>query len=928
MCDFAYGNIQMVSIEQKRGLQMCADNGVAMPENHGIGRRFFFVCLLGLLWTFNISCAKAEEMAAVISSEASIPVVEQKNEELVLKLFINGTEMVEFTEGFLRDGQLYLPLGQISSLLDFPITVDANKKTAEGWFINEKNKISLMESEAIASGEKTEVLPENMFVKDQDLFIDSRLLQKWFPMDFSVEIQNMALHITTHEALPYEEARLRKKLHANLAQKKKSSEDIEFKDIDEPYAALQWPSVDLTVSSGYQSEGKTIGTNYSALAVGDFGYLTGRLYAAGDSSQKYLSDIRLNFGRDDYEHRLLGPARASSFLFGDINSVSLNQVSSSGQGRGFMMTNRALDRPDKFDVTSFIGDSKPGWEIELYRNDGLIDFQTVGVNGRYEFKDVPVLFGNNIFRLVFYGPQGQREEISKTINADSSLLEQGEFTYNVSLDQKAKSLFAVASQPTADSGGLRAVGELEYGVHRRLTTTMGAAQTTIDEKKHTYATAGLHSSFLGLLTALEGAYDTTGRGYSAGLSASTRQLDTDIRFHQKIAKDFISEADSTSVVSETGLELSRGFNLPFIGLIDNGLGLTRKKYSFNRLEEIINYRLSKSFFGIKLTNALNYDHDNQGASRLDGALTLHTAYKKLQLDSQTDYSFNPDKQIKKIKISGLFPIARGVSNTVSLVDDFTGAGLLQLENTVTFDKQNYKLSLTGRADNQNNFFVGFSVNTAIGKVPSTGGWLVSSKSLAGTGTIAVRPFIDSNYNQKFDSGEQILTDASITVDNQRRKTDNRGYVIATQMPTGLPVTISLDQDKLQDSYEQKNKQTKPGLLASVYRVVPRKGKVITVDYPLFETSQLDGMVNVPEGSSPSALQVDLVNTEGQIVGSTRTAFDGYYLLEGIVPGVYKVQVAADSLSKKRLRQAEDSAIVIQTSDMYAKDVTLENEQEH
>ncbi len=51
-----------------------------------------------------------------------------------------------------------------------------------------------------------------------------------------------------------------------------------------------------------------------------------------------------------------------------------------------------------------------GYEVELYRNDILVGSVRTAVNDQYEFLEVPVDYGVNVFRLVFYGPQGQRRE--------------------------------------------------------------------------------------------------------------------------------------------------------------------------------------------------------------------------------------------------------------------------------------------------------------------------------------------------------------------------------------------------------------------------------------------------------------------------------------------------------------------------------------
>lgn len=834
---------------------------------------------------------------------------------LVLQLFIDNAEMLEFIEGLQVGDKYYLPLGQFSQLLDFPITIDAEKKAANGWFISEKNKFSLTDKEAEVRGEKTQIVPGMVIPRDNDLYIESSLLSKWLPLDFSVDLQRMVLSVTAHETLPYQASAWRKGLHEKLKQQQKAPvEDIKYTKVDTPYGALEWPSIDLTLSPSYQSTTGEIQTNYSALAAGDFGFLTARLNASGNFDEDYLTDLRVSLGRDDYYRELLGPLRASSFSFGDIDSATLDQGVVSGQGRGFKLTSRALDRPDRFDVTRFIGDAKPDWDVELYRNETLLAFQTVGSNGRYEFADVPILFGNNDFRIVLYGPQGQKEEITKTINADSVLLEKGEFTYNFSADQKGATVFGI-TPPPADTI-MRAVGEVEYGVSKWLTATMGAATTIINDKRHNYVTSGMHTSLGGkVLTALDSAYDVTDGGYSSRLAMSSNYLDTDIQFTQKIARDFISEenaAPGNLVTFQTDLNLNREMLFPVLGMSTQGLNLTRKVYESDRTEYLATHRFSKEFSGLNFTNTLFYDRDNLGLSKLSGGLSLRGSYNRYQIGLSTDYDVKPLKQLKTVRLTGNYPISRGINGNVSLSRDML-SDVMELENSVTLDMKHYNLSLTARADTEKRYFAGVTLNTSIGRIPDSGEMVVSGKSLSNTGAIAVRPFLDRNYNQVFDAGDEALKNVGVKIGGRLGKKDKHGFMLATQLPENMPVQISLDQEK----------QENPYLTASgAYSVTPRAGKIIKFDFPLFETSQIDGTVTVPDGADVENLQVNLVNTEGQTVSSTHTAFDGYYLIEGVMPGTYKVRIADDSLSAAHLSQPGDRVVTINKADFYIHDIKL------
>src|SRR3546814_8481033 len=92
--------------------------------------------------------------------------------------------------------------------------------------------------------------------------------------------------------------------------------------------------------------------------------------------------------------RLLGPLKATHYGVGDVGLRSTGIVAASAPGRGAVLTNRPVERPDAFDKTDFRGDLPAGWDAELYRNGQLLAFTSPNSDGRYEFIDVPLQYGD------------------------------------------------------------------------------------------------------------------------------------------------------------------------------------------------------------------------------------------------------------------------------------------------------------------------------------------------------------------------------------------------------------------------------------------------------------------------------------------------------------------------------------------------------
>src|SRR3546814_17403456 len=68
--------------------------------------------------------------------------------------------------------------------------------------------------------------------------------------------------------------------------------------------------------------------------------------------------------------RLLGPLKATHYGVGDVGLLSTGIVAASAPGRGAVLTNRPVERPDAFDKTDFRGDLPAGWDRSEERRVG------------------------------------------------------------------------------------------------------------------------------------------------------------------------------------------------------------------------------------------------------------------------------------------------------------------------------------------------------------------------------------------------------------------------------------------------------------------------------------------------------------------------------------------------------------------------------
>jgi len=101
-------------------------------------------------------------------------------------------------------------------------------------------------------------------------------------------------------------------------------------------------------------------------------------------------------------------------------------------GSGFRIERRRTGRGSGLNLLTITGDATPGWEAELYRNGVLITFGTVGADGRYVFPHQETVYGENVFLVRLFGPQGHIQEERHVYWGGGIELPKGDYNFSFS----------------------------------------------------------------------------------------------------------------------------------------------------------------------------------------------------------------------------------------------------------------------------------------------------------------------------------------------------------------------------------------------------------------------------------------------------------------------------------------------------------------
>ncbi len=811
-----------------------------------------------------------------------------EDEEIVYGLAINGQEMEEFLAIRTREGQFFLPLSELVHFFEFPIAVSAKQANAKGWFIHEDSTFLLDRESAKVNGNTTALESANSTFTDEEIYIRQDLVEKWFGLQFRTDNKRMLLDIIPTRTMPFEAKKLREKQQAALHSKKTKTIAANIQKLETPYEPYRVPVADFNIINSYSSgDAGGYSSNYTLLTRGDLAYMSSDFFISGDLAGDAASEARFRMSQKSESKELLGSLQATQFEMGDIDSNALSLVGSTSQGRGFKISNRSIYRPDQFDLTSFIGNATPGWDAELYRNDVLLDAQAIGSDGAYRFVSVPILFGKNNFRVVLYGPQGQIQEITKEFYAGNTLLNQGEFSYNLSVDDKAGSLLSITDYGNQPQG-FRGIGELEYGFSKWLTGAVGTANVPLQDGDHQFVTSGVRVNLGSMLGSFDNAYDVNG-GTASRVAVFASPFDIDLRAQYARYNDYISEEEDNPLdpLSQVAtLDLNTQVIAPLLGDVSVGAGFISRERQSGLTENLLTNRLSKNVWGVSLTNYLFYDFgDNERMNGNFSARGFLGDYNYL-VGASVDYGIIAPAEVSRINLESQFYLSNDMVNRVTLGKDLTREGRSEIGNVLTWDLHDYGVSLYTTASDDSNYFVGLSLNLSMGSSPGSRGWFTQNRPLSDTGSVIARAYRDYNNNNHRDLREPYLQDAEFKVGTSNARKADHGETFIPQLAPFTPTTVSLDTDSLKD----------PLLVPAVDGVAltPREGYIANVEIPVQEASEIEGNAYYRSQSetvpAKDAVLV-LMNEHDKEVAISRVEFDGYYLFSKVLPGKYRIYLS-------------------------------------
>ena len=840
-----------------------------------------------------------------LDEDIGIPV----GEELLLGIYVAKYYLSDVF-AYKNRANARIGLSNLFEVLDFPIEVDLDKQTAVGWFINEGNSFELnfdpqQPVQAVVNGEVIPLSPDSYSLEPDDLYVDADVINFWFGTNMEFDFNDLKLVVTSRQPLPIEQRLEREK--RQVYTQETSYPVLPWKE--NSYRAFSTPLFDVQLNSRITEDDSFYG--YSVLGSHDLAYLNSQYFISGIKGDS-VTDLRWKLSKESAEGGLLGPLDLTGYQFGDVSPINTGIDYNASISRGFSLSRGAIGNivNNKININ---GDIQPGWDVELYRNGILIDRQISLQSGRYEFNDVDLVFGNNIFEMVLYGPQGQVEKTTREVFINQNSLKGLASSYGVSLTQTGKSLFGVSNTAADDDEGWLFAGRYDQGVTDWFSFSLGHSSLIADEGDNQFDfTLGANMTlFERLLLDTNIQYDQDDN-HSLRLSAKTG-----IGAH---SFDYSYREDNFAGSGENndlGDRSEHFFRMSGHILRDTGFPINyqnqfriteerngQKTNNFSNQISINTHKtsISNALFWQDIENPTGTDSDTQ---TLSGQTRVQRSFGKYFTRWEADYTLDPEAEISRVSSEVSWALTEHLQSEFELeyfpnVDDYrTQLGLNWKQDA---------FNLTGNVsyNQQGDWALGLFLRFSLGYETDRDDYFVTSKPLTHSGALIVRVFEDLNANGRFDEGEPLVEGAKVKgVQNRRQaQTDAQGVAMLQNMPTNITTDIELKEGSLDDPF------LIPGFEG--VSITPRRGFVDRLDFPVVTSSEVEGTVYIrnSKGEEQPApyVTINLLDDEDNIVATTETEFDGYYLFTDLRPGNYRAAVDPAYIERKKLHDADELAI--------------------
>jgi len=786
-------------------------------------------------------------------------------DEISVFLMIQGVGGYEMNAIYMED-HLYISITDLFQLLKINHVSPQSFDSVSGFFLQENSLYSISQpASTIVFGNTRLPLDKRALIKtDMGLYMRTDIYGKAFGLNLIFNFRSLSLELKTTLELPViKELRL-EQMRKNVDQLKG---DIPVDTtLKRSFHLFRGGMADWSVIST-QASGNTSDTRASlGLGAEVLGGETNILlnYSTRDGFDKRQQEYRWRWANNDA--KIVRQVIAGKLQPKAISSIYAPVI-------GFSATNTPTTFRKSFGSYILNDYTEPGWTVELYINNVIVNYTTADASGFFSF-EVPLVYGASQLTLKFYGPWGEERIKEQTINTPYNFLPKGTAEYNISgglVRDSANHVFSRA--------------ESYIGIHRNITVGGGveylSSITTGEAIPFLTASARFLKNFL-----FTGEYD---------YGVKARGL-----LNYRLPSNLVFELDYTNYVSGQQAisfnyleERKASLSIPLqMGKIRS---FARMSYKQNVLQDVTystaELMLSSYIAGVStnisgfanwLTDGTPYIYSNIALGfKLGRTINIRP---QAQVDITNNKLISVKAEIEKNFSQKAF---------LSLVyEENIRSALRSIEVSFRYDLPFAQTSASARVANKQ-LMTTESARGSIAFGSGNGYVNADNRSSVGRGGITVTPFLDINHNNTREANEPIATGLNLRLNGGRFLEYAKDSLIRiVELEPFASYLLEIDDN----SFENIAWQLKTKIL-SIY-IDPNQFKMINI--PVKVMGEVNGMVYLESGKKirgQGRIIINISDSAGRLIQRVLSEQDGFYNYLGLAPGRYTAAVDTSQLNR-------------------------------
>ena len=763
--------------------------------------------------------------------------------------------------------EIYLPVKDIFDFLKIHCEINNDLDSVSGFFINQQAHYLIdMVNSRIQYENKITLLDKSDFYRtENNLFLKSDYFGSIFGLVCTFNFRDLSVNLTTKIELPgireMQQALIRKNI-SQLGGEKKA--DL---TIDRNYSLFKLGTADWMVMNSSSGNGKFNTTASLTL---------GATIAGGETnvSVNYNSELPIKKSLLNYSWRYVNNDKKllKQVTAGKIFPQSVTNLQATLLG--IQLTNIPTTYRHSFGTYLLSNTTQPGWMVELYINNVLVNYVKADASGFYSF-EVPLVYGNSAIKLRFYGLFGEEQTTEKNISIPFNFIPEHKLEYTITggmIGDNKKNLFSRAN--------------LNYGLSKRITIGGGMEYLLLNGsgKAMPYINANMRVG-QNLLLSAERMYSVKSSSTLSYRKPSSLQVEFNYVKY---------DAGQTVITNNYREEKRLIVSMPLRGkkyVLYSRLSvdqITLRESKFTTAELLF----SGMFAGISsnfTTYSVITDKNPLVYSSLSANLKLPAGFKLTPM-AQFEYRY---KNFSLIRAElGRSVMQKGYMN-------------ITYEKNLITKRQSFGINLRLNLSFAQTFISAIQNDGRLYSTTSARGSLLydgyhkkviaTAMTNSGRGALLIVPFLDLNRNGVQDADEPKAEGLKLRI-NGGRVVNNKD---TTMQVLGLEAYNSYFIELDKNNFESVTWTVTNKTISVV--IDPNQLKVVKI--PVQVMGEVSGMVFIKENDDmqgQARVIVNIFNDKNKQVAKVLSEADGYFSFAGLAPGNYLAAVDEKQLEKLQM----------------------------